>query len=170
MLRPLRVVVALVPLLAGAPVLADMYRCENAAGVIEYNNATGSASNKNCRKVEVQPMNTIPAPAPKPAAAAASRPVGSTAAASPSSFPKVDSSAQKARDNDRRRILEDELRKERDKLAELKKEFNNGEPERRGDERNYQKYLDRLQKLKEDIGRAEGNVGTLEREIGSVKE
>lgn len=168
MLRPLvSLVVVLAPLAASAPAVAEMYRCENAAGVIEYNNANDSAGNKNCRKVDVQPMNTIPAPKP---VATPGKPVGATAAASPSSFPKVDSSAQKARDNDRRRILEDELKKERDKLAELKKEFNNGEPERRGDERNYQKYLDRLQKLKDDIGRAEGNIGTIEREMGTVKD
>ena len=39
-------------------------------------------------------------------------------------------------------------KKEEERLAALQKEYNNGEPERRGDERNYQKYLDRVAELK----------------------
>ena len=69
-----------------------------------------------------------------------------------------------------RRILEDELSKEEAKLADLRKEFNGGEPERRGDERNYQKYLDRVQRLKDDIGRSEVNIASLKRELASVRE
>ncbi|HPU54078.1 MAG TPA: DUF4124 domain-containing protein, partial [Burkholderiaceae bacterium] len=48
-------------------------------------------------------------------------------------------------------------------------EYNNGEPERRGDERNYQKYLDRVQRLKEDIARTEGNLATIRRELSALK-
>jgi chromosome segregation ATPase len=89
---------------------------------------------------------------------------------SPSDFPRVDGSTQKARDSDRRRILEDELRREEGKLSDLKKTYNNGEPERQGDERNYQRYLDRVQKMKEDINRGESNVGSLKKELAALKE
>ena len=70
------------------------------------------------------------------------------------------------RDDDRRRILEGELAKEEARLAELRREDNHGEPERHGSERNYQKYLDRVQRLKDDIARAEANLVTLRRELG----
>ena len=60
--------------------------------------------------------------------------------------------------------------KEETRLAELRKEYNNGEPERRGDERNYQKYLDRVQALKDDIARTEANLVSIRREIASVKD
>ena len=102
-----------------------------------------------------------PSAAPKVATA---KPVSS-----PSGFPKVDESTQKSRDADRRQILNDELRTEEQKLAELKKEFNNGEPERRGDERNYAKYQERVALMKDNIARTEKNVEALKREIGNLK-
>jgi predicted RNase H-like nuclease (RuvC/YqgF family) len=54
-------------------------------------------------------------------------------------------------------------------LTELKAEFNNGEPERRGDERNFQRYTERVEKLKADIARSEANVESLRRELGAVR-
>jgi hypothetical protein len=152
---------------------AQIYRCDN-NGVIDYNNNVVSAKNKSCTVASLPNITTIPAPV-LPKGAGASGSTGSspqksaTATSSPSGFPKVDSGTQKARDNDRAAILDEERRKESAKLQELKKEFNNGEPERRGDERNYQKYLDRLEKLKEDIQRSETNVKSLDRELQGTK-
>jgi hypothetical protein len=57
------------------------------------------------------------------------------------------------------------LRKEEAALDALKREYNNGEPERQGDERNYQKYLDRTNELKAAISRKEADVGSLRREL-----
>jgi chromosome segregation ATPase len=82
----------------------------------------------------------------------------------------VSNAEQKARDSDRRRILEDELRAAETKLAELKKEYNNGEPERRGDERNAVKYQERIAQLKADVTRAEADVNAIKREIGNLKD
>ncbi|MFZ3288512.1 MAG: DUF4124 domain-containing protein, partial [Telluria sp.] len=90
-------------------------------------------------------------------------------AATPSDFPKVDNAQQKARDNDRREILTDELRSEERKLAELKRDFNNGEPERQGNERNYAKYLERVEQMRDNIGRAEKNIEALKREIANIR-
>jgi HAMP domain-containing protein len=61
------------------------------------------------------------------------------------------------------------MKSEEAKLARLKQEFNNGEPERRGDERNYAKYQERVAAMKDDIGRAEKNVEALKRELGNLK-
>jgi predicted RNase H-like nuclease (RuvC/YqgF family) len=82
----------------------------------------------------------------------------------------VDTGAQRTRDAERRKILEDELKKEEMRLAELRSEFNGGEPERRGDERNYQRYLDRVQRLKDDIARSESAVSSLRREMAALKD
>ena len=175
MLSRLLAVAAL--LAASAPAQAQIYRCEGANGAVEYSNSpTGSSGARNCKTIELRPITTIPAP-PRPA----TRPPGNgvttpgpanarPGGASPDGFPKVDAATQKARDSDRRRILEEEARKEESRLAELKKEYNNGEPERRGDERNYQKYLDRLQGLKDDMARAEANLVSIRRELSMVKE
>lgn len=151
---------------------AQIYRCENADGVIEYSNAPASGRERGCKPVDLPAITTIPAPKlpARAAAAPAPAPSGAARAPSPEGFPKVDGATQKARDSDRRRILEDELSKEESKLADLRKEYNGGEPERRGDERNYQKYLDRVQRLKDDIGRSEVNIASLKRELASVRE
>ncbi|UUZ50329.1 hypothetical protein LP420_10685 [Massilia sp. B-10] len=61
------------------------------------------------------------------------------------------------------------MRTEKKKLAEMKKEFNNGEPERQGNERNYAKYQERVEQMKDSISRAEKNIEALEREIANIK-
>jgi hypothetical protein len=40
----------------------------------------------------------------------------------------------------------------------MQKDYNNGEPERRGDERNYQRYLDRVAEMKAAITRKEADI------------
>lgn len=140
----------------------EIYRCEGEAGVPLYQNAPG----KNCRKLDLQPLTTIPAPKSLPAARVST--VSSNGAA-PGNFPRVESSAQQQRDTDRRKILEDELKKEEARLSDLRKEFNGGEPERRSDERNFEKYQGRIQKMKEDMARTEANIGSIRREIGMIR-
>ena len=81
---------------------------------------------------------------------------------------RVDPGEQRARDSDARRILEAELRREEDKLAQLKREYNNGEPERLGSERNYQRYLDRVAELKAGIARKEADIGAIRRELSKL--
>jgi len=61
------------------------------------------------------------------------------------------------------------MKTEEQKLASLKKEFNNGEPERQGDERNFAKYQERVASMKEDLDRTEKNVEALKREIGNTR-
>jgi hypothetical protein len=177
---------AALAVLPAAPASAQIWKCENASGVVEYSNSpAASQGGRTCKQVDLGPITTIPAPklppqkagagGAAPAAAGGSSgaaPAGTAAArpASPEGFPKVETAAQKARDSDRKRILEDELKKEEAKLFELKKEYNSGEPERVGGERNYQKYLDRVERLKEDIARAEANIGAIRRELASIKE
>lgn len=150
-------------LAAGAPsALAQVYRCESPNGVPVYQ---GTPNGANCHAIDLQPLTTIPAP--KPPAAKAAAPA---ARPSPESFPKVDGAAQRARDGDRRRILEDELQKEQQRLGELNAEYKNGEPDRLGNERNYQKYLDRVARLQEDIARTESNIASLRRELSTIRE
>lgn len=143
---------------------SEIFLCDDGHGSKEYKN-TGTT--KGCKRIDLPGITTIPG-LPRKAAAvvttAAVRP-----ATSPSDFPRVDGVTQKARDNDRRQILLDEMRTEEQKLAELKKDFNGGEPERRGDERNYAKYQDRVASMKDELGRTEKNIDALKREIGNLK-
>ena len=185
MMRLVWACVASLALGAGAAAHAQkIYRCDGPGGVVEYSNSPVAATGRNCRAIEIAPITTIPAPAPPAAAipaagagAAASKPAAAGAAAGATqasraaeAFPRVSASAQKERDNDRRRILEDELKKEQERLANLQGEYKNGEPDRLGNERNYQKYLDRVQQLKTDIERTEGNLATIRRELAAIKD
>jgi hypothetical protein len=156
---------------SSANVYAQVYRCME-DGEVVYSNQSSSARQKNCVRVI--------APKPPRAQIYSDEPVkrvGRTSVdnpkpspiASPSAFPRVDASTQKYRDNDRAAILDEERRKETALLNELKREFNNGTPERRIDERDQAKYLERVEKLKQSILRAETNVKSLERELQSVK-
>ncbi len=140
-----------------APVMAQggVFKCTDRDGNVTYGN-TGDV--KGCKKIETDTVNT--APFPKPAAAAPAK--NTTAARS--------DSAQRARDTDRKRILQEELAAEEKKLADMKKEYNGGEPERKGDEKNFQKYQDRTDKLKSDVSRSESNVESLRRELGGIKD
>ena len=159
------------------PTVAQIYRCEDSNGVVEYSNKPSGGKDRNCKSVALPEVTTIPAPKLPPKAngngqnSAGNPALGPSAGSKPggSAPGRVDDFTQRSRDSDRKRILEDELRKEELKLGELRKEYNNGEPERLGDERNYQKYLDRVQRLKEEVGRSEGNVDSLKKELGSAK-
>jgi hypothetical protein len=90
-------------------------------------------------------------------------------AATPAYFPNVDNTTQKNRDTERRQILDNELKAEQKKLAELNTEYKNGAPDRLGNERNYAKYLERTENLKQDISRSQQNIEALQREIGGLK-
>ena len=139
---------------------SDVYLCVDANGNKEYKN-TGPTS--RCKKVDLPAMSSFPAPAGK---SAPSAPKSST---SPSDFPRVNDTVQKARDSDRKQILQDELKKEEQKLAAIRSEYNNGQPERQGNERNYAKYQERTASLKDDLARSEKNVEALKRELGNLK-
>jgi chromosome segregation ATPase len=120
------------------------------------------AEQRNCKAKEAAQPTTIAAPKSRGGVVAAS------GAASRASDARVDPQEQKARDTDSRRILKDELQKAEAQLAALQKEYNNGEPERRGEEKNYQRYLDRVADLKASITRTESDVAALRRELAKL--
>ena len=64
-----------------------------------------------------------------------------------------------------RKIVKKMIFDETKLLADKKKEYNDGKPERFGSERNYQRYLDRIQRLKEEIILHEENIKALEIEL-----
>ena len=152
--------------LPGAAHAQAVYKCVDASGATLYTDT----QRPNCKALDLPSSGaTTVIPGPAKRAGAPARMAGTPAATAPADFPKVNTSQQRARDDDRREILKDELRSEENKLAELRREFNGGEPERQGNERNYAKYLDRVAQLKDNIGRAEKNVDALKREIANIK-
>ena len=118
------------------------------------------ADARGCKAREAQQPTTISGPKPRPVASQGSAPKGAD---------RVDAADQKARDSDARRILEEELRRAEERLDALKREFNNGEPERRGDEnRNAQRYLDRVAEMRAAITRQEADIAAIKRELAKL--
>jgi hypothetical protein len=136
-----------------------VYLCTNANGVRELTDSY----RPGCKTLNLP--GAIAAPQSGARKASAPRAPVTT----PDDFPKVDNAQQKARDSDRRDILNEELRAEEKKLADARKEFNNGEPERIGGEKNYAKYQERVELMRDSISRTEKNIEALRREIANIK-
>ena len=155
---------------AALPVSAQerIYRCGN-----EYTNQIKGRS--GCKAVEGGNVTVVRGTAPAAApvvhnvssgggsASSAPRPAGAPAA------PRIDTPDQRARDSDAKAILEQELRRAESRQAELQKEYNNGQPERQGNERNYQKYLDRVADMKASLARNQSDIDGIKRELGRFR-
>jgi chromosome segregation ATPase len=145
--------------LAGAPAQAEgsiYYVCP---GNVFTNTITSKeAEAKGCKAKEAQQPTTIPAPPRRAAPAAAAAPASS----------RIDAKEQQARDSDARRILQDELAKAQAQLETLNKEYNGGNPERQGDEKNYAKYQQRVADLKASIDRTQADIAAIQRELAKT--
>jgi len=141
----------------------QVYRCPGPPVLYTDSLSPQEAKDKGCRTIEGAPVTVVAAPQ-RPRAAA---PAASGGASRPGDQ-KIDPAAQRARDSDARRILADELQREEDRLAAMKQEFGNGEPERRGDERNFAKYQERVAEMRAAIQRKEADVAALRRELAKL--
>ena len=141
------------------PARGDTFKCLDANGHATYTNIKEETRGKNCtvvmREISVVPSNP--------------RAPGSAETPSPAGFPKVDAATQRSRDDERRKILKDELSAEQKALVKAKEDLTQQESVRNGNERNYQKVLDRLQPYKDDVQRHEKNIEALNKELGKVK-
>ena len=136
-----------------------VYRCPGTPVLYTDSLTPQEAKSKGCTMLEGAPITVIASPRPRaPVQASAPRPADA----------KIDPAEQRARDSDARRILEAELRRAETDLATMQKEFNNGEPERLGSERNFQRYLDRVADMKAAIGRKESDIAAIKRELGKL--
>jgi hypothetical protein len=150
-----KIIVVGIGLLAVPLARADVFKCVDEDGHVTYTNTKPSPKAKCTTLSRDQRVSTVPGRA--------------TNAPSPASFPKVDGDTQKARDNDRRKILEQELATEQKSLEQAKKDLSEQEAIRTGDERNYQRVLDRLQPYKDKVALHERNIEALKKEIGNLR-
>jgi len=153
-LRPLALSLALL-----APPLAhaDVYKCVDAEGRTTYTNDRSLA--RNCKMLEQgQAVSSVPAPRQT-----------APATSTPSSFPRVSADTQRARDNSRREVLEGELATEEKSLAAARQELSEQEAIRTGDERNYQRVLERLKPYQDRVELHQRNIEALRREITNLR-
>ena len=152
---------ALAPLPAWAQASGStVYRCPGNLYTSEL--TAKQAEEKGCRTIEGAPITVIQGARPRTGAP------GPAASGARPSESRIDPAQQRTRDNDSRRILESELRREEEQLGTLQREYNGGEPERRGDEKNFQKYQDRVAERTAAIARKESDIAALRREIAKL--
>ena len=142
---------------AAAPALAqvtEIYKCIEPSGRPLYTSDKRETKGRKCELVsrEISVVHGVAKPA----------------AARPSDFPK-ESPAQRASARTRQRdILQKELATEEQDLAKAKVELAEQENIRTGEERNYAKVQERLQKYKDAIETHEKNIEALKRELGNL--
>ena len=134
-----------------------IWSCRDKEGRTSMTNLKEDTAGKTCRVVQQSRVQVVPAvtPSAKPGA----KP--------PTSFPKEDANTRanaKARQRD---ILESELAQEEKLLAQARKDLNEQEAVRFGDERNYARVLERLQPYKDKVELHEKNVESLRRELAN---
>jgi hypothetical protein len=147
--------------LSASQAAADIWECVDESGNKRFTNIQAEA--KGCKLLAVSTPNVVAPPAKAPAKAQAK------AAPRPADFPKVDGDTQKQRDNDRRRILDQELANEQKLLEQARKDLEEQESMRLGSERNYQRVLDRLEPYKKKVKLHEDNIANLRRELAGIK-
>ncbi len=145
-------------MLASTLAMADVYKC------VETDPATGERKvtytndrkTRGCERLSQDlPVSSVPG-------------VRTPKAPPPAAFPKVSGDDQRERDAGRRKILESELQTEEKALEEARKALAEEDAVRYGNERNYQKKLDRLKPFQEKVEQHERNVEALKKEIGNL--
>lgn len=156
--------IALVAWLTGAPLAhaqGQIFRCPGTP--VEYINDAQQARTRGCSPMEGGNITIIQGTTPRAASTpTASRPASATR----NGGSRVDPATQRARESDARAILETELRQAQERLAEARREYADGQPEKQGIEgRNHQRYLDRVAELRAAVNRAEADVTGIQREL-----
>ncbi len=160
-------------LLAVPAARAETCKYEDAEGRIIYSNVSQPGMKK---VICFEP----PEPPPAPASAAKQK----RKATGPADFPKVDAGTQKARDDNRRRILREELAAEDARLADARRALEEGRqvPETYTRQvvapdgkvttqtfRNVPKYEAKVRGLEDDVRLHERNIEALRKELGNLK-
>ena len=149
---------------ASLTVAADvMYQCIDEDGHRSFSNINLSSKTMKCSPMDLGPAHVPATSSAKPSSGSAAR------RPTPGNFPRVNAGDQKSRDTDRRRILETELLSEQGNLEQARKELAEQEAVRLGNERNYQKVLDRLQPYQNRVAQHERNIEAIQLELSKLR-
>ncbi len=147
-----------------------IYRYLDDGGGVTYTNIPSQLPRKGVEKINVMIPPTPTAPGVPGDVRLPSAPVPKVKPNAPINFPKVDSQTQRKRDQSRKQILDDELQAEVSSLDTARKALAEGESVKIvATDKNHQKYVERLQALKETVSLHERNVDALKKEIAGMK-
>lgn len=146
---------ALAPALMQAQQEITIWSCKDKDGRTHVTNLREDTTGKNCKVVQQTRVQVVPAPVQS----------GKAEARPPTAFPREDAKARASAKSRQREILERELAQEEEALGLARKALAEQESVRYGDERNYAKVLERLQKYKDAVELHEKNIDSLRREL-----
>lgn len=144
-------------LAAAAPLRAQqietLWNCKDKDGRTILTNQKADTVGKECRVVQQERVTVVPA---------------NKAAKSPANFPRESASDRAASKTKQRETLERELTQEESMLADARKKLAEQEAIRTGDEKNYQRVLDRLKPYQDTVEVHQKNVEALKRELSNL--
>ncbi len=131
-----------------------LWNCKDKNGRTILTNQQADTAGKDCRIVQQQRVNVVPA--------------NKAATKSPAGFPREtpsDRAASKAKQKD---TIQQELTQEEAMLADARKKLSEQEAIRTGDEKNYAKVLERLKPYQDTVEVHQKNVEALKRELNNL--
>lgn len=132
-----------------------LFSCLTQAGVYKHTDERGNVTysnipSSNSKKIDLPPIVVVP----------------STDAGD------IDDRIMKRRENakieEQREQIQSKISEEENRLNEVKNEYKDGIPDRLGSERNYQRYLNRVERLREEINVREKNLNMLRSEFDKL--
>jgi len=148
-------VLALASALLQAQQDITIWSCKDKDGRTHVTNLREDTTGKNCRVVQQTRVQVVPTPLQS----------GKSETKPPTAFPREDAKARASAKSRQREILERELTQEEEALGQARKELAEQESVRYGDERNYARVLERLQKYKDAVELHDKNIESLRREL-----
>jgi len=150
------IAVLLTPTFLAQPAVANtLYKCTDRSGAVLYTNQ--KISKKDCMVLSHMQSPSVSSPSSS-SGSGASKPRAS-AAPTPSDFPRVSGNEQKARDSDRRAILDKELTNELQNLDKAKRAITEAGSQ----------PPDKQQPLRDTVALHERNIEALKKEIGNLR-
>jgi len=148
----------LATLLSAVPALADTCKYIDKDGRVIYSNAPV----KNARKLTCFQEPALPPPEASRASTAAPS-TGETGQK------RVEPAVQRKRDDDRRKILEEELAREQKALEEARKVLADQQAQRSGEERNYARVQERVKPYQDAVTMHEKNISSIQQELANLQ-
>jgi hypothetical protein len=132
--------------------IQTLWNCKDSNGRTTITSQKADTVGKDCRVVSEERVSTVPAQKQK----------------TPANFPRESASDRQDSKAKQRTTLERELTQEEAMLADARKKLAEQESIRTGDEKNYQRVLDRLKPYQDTVEVHQKNVDALKRELNNL--
>ena len=134
---------------------------ETADGEVIYSNIA-EAPPKSSRKIRCFKEKKQPAASSEQTQAKSRKKTGSN-------FPSIDRDTQRKRDDERHTILEQELAAEQKRLDAARQQMEEQQSVRLSTERDYQRYLDRVQPFRDSVANHQRNIQAIQSELNNLR-